>query len=134
VRLLPFAAAVEDPPPVRIRPRLESIQGPGRPIVPTPPRSPTAFGSHAGDTQARSEHRTRPRLCDAPHGASNLRSSHSGYAAPRPRQERGPALVIQRIMSPALDDFLHRSSCRISAGRGSIGQAQERTATDRTDC
>jgi len=48
--------------------------------------------SHAGDAQARSEYRTRLRLCDAPHGASNLRS-HSGHAAPRPRQELGSALV-----------------------------------------
>jgi hypothetical protein len=43
--LLPFAAAVEDPPLVRILPR-GSIQGLGRPMVPTPPRSPTAFGDH----------------------------------------------------------------------------------------
>ena len=40
------------------------------------------LGSHAGDAQACSERRTRLRLCDAPHGASNLQS-HSGDAAPR---------------------------------------------------
>ena len=40
--LLPFAAAVEDPPLVRARLQ-ESIQGPGRPTVPTPPRSRTAL-------------------------------------------------------------------------------------------
>lgn len=42
----------------------------------------------------------RLRLCDAPHGSSNLRS-YSGHAALRPRQELGPALVIQQMMSPA---------------------------------
>jgi hypothetical protein len=30
-----------------------SVPGLGRPMVPMPPRSPTAFGSHAGDAQAR---------------------------------------------------------------------------------
>src|SRR6516162_9071978 len=45
MRLLPFAAAVEDPAARPYPATVGSIQGPGRcrPMVPTPPRSPTAF-------------------------------------------------------------------------------------------
>jgi hypothetical protein len=67
--LLPFAAAVEDP-CSSVSGHGGEDSGPRPPHGATPPRSPTAFGSHAGDAQARSEHRTRLRLCDAPHGAS----------------------------------------------------------------
>ena len=86
MRLLPFAAAAED---------VDTAgQGPGRPLVPTPPRSPTAFGSHAGHAQARSEHRMCPRLRDAPHGAS----AGSSYVCPV--DDAAESFVVGVVVAP----------------------------------
>jgi hypothetical protein len=85
-------------------------------MVPTSPRSPTAFGSHAGDAQARSEHRTRC-VC------VTLRRELATFGRTAATLPRGHGIAWTRTGDPADYEsgfeFLHASTVvylRTSAG------------------